>query len=152
MVRPFPAVSFLQGIKMNIPWRPQLSPALETDLQQVRVYSAWAIEADHPLDEAAASAVLARAVEITRRIAGWPNALRAMLSPRQNRSGHDFFAELAELLDYFSGELFDGFDFVVGFRLVHTDLFRERSTPCALSMLRKSGRPGDTFKPPGPQS
>jgi hypothetical protein len=34
-VRPFSLVGFMQGKKSDISWRPQLSPTLETDLQQV---------------------------------------------------------------------------------------------------------------------
>jgi hypothetical protein len=119
LVRLFSLVSFIQSKKMNIPWRPQLSPTLETDLKQVRIHRTWTIESDHALEETAAPAGVARAIEVASGIASGPHALRAMFSPRQDRSCDYFFAETTELLDSFSGELLEGFYSVVGFRFVH---------------------------------
>ena len=106
MVTTFDPCRLLDGIKIEASWGPELAPLFEANFQEVAVDGLGTVDADHTIDEAAASSILAGAVEVAGRIACGPCALGAVFAPGQNRSGYDLTLKVCKRSDSSEWDLF----------------------------------------------
>ena len=104
------------------------------------------MDAHHPVDEQATAMVGSGRVELAGRVATRRRAFGAVLTPRQERAGHDPGAELGEAAHDVRGQRVDGLEGIVHFGLVHRGLRRRRQGSALRSGTVTS--PADLNGPP----
>ena len=96
---------FIHLMEVRIPWRPKLSPLLESDLQKIAVYRIGTLDPDHTIDKPPASPIFAWAIHITGCITCRPDTLRTVFAPWKRGASIDFFTEPTESSNYFGRNL-----------------------------------------------
>src|SRR6185436_10135022 len=128
--------------------RPELGPPPEGDLLQVWRGPVDVRDPDDPIDELPARAVGPRLVELARRVARGPRALRAVLAPGEQRAGFDARTILREPGEDARRQRVGRLDAVVDFSLVHVrESCRRRSSPAPRSARGTSAARGSRPTP-----
>ena len=115
----FQFLSLACGTQANVARRPQLSPALETNLQKIGVHRGGRFDSYHAVGEAAALSIRPWTVKIASCVTGRPNTFRAVLAPGQYRTGLDPAAKFFERPQHVRRNLRRTLDYVIGFCFVH---------------------------------
>ena len=120
MVSALQSIRIRRGVQPKIPPRRQRGPALEADFQQIAVYGAIAIDAHHALYESPAPpGLLLGCIQLACRIAGGPDAFRAVFSPGDQGARRNRAVEIPECGGHLRREFGDELGLAVCFCLVH---------------------------------